>query len=147
MGVYERIIDTFQKNNLEWFLVGNPTEDASAGAAIYYHDYWIDDMIEKPPKTAPPTDLNNAGCYIFPPEIFEALRSIKPGKGGEVWLIDAINLLKEQGVPVYTVEIEGAKYYDTGNKLEYMKTAIELGLQHPEIGEDLKQFLKELNLS
>ena len=52
-SVYERIVDTFQKNNLEWYLVGNPTEDASAGAAIYYHDYWIDNMIEKPPKTAP----------------------------------------------------------------------------------------------
>ena len=49
-------------------------------------------------------------------------------------------------MPVYTVEIENAKYYDTGNKLEYMKTVIEHGLKHPEIGEELKQFLKELNL-
>ena len=64
------------------------------------------------------------GGYIFLPEIFKALAGLKPGKGGEIWLIDAINLLKDQGIPVYAVEIEGAKYYDTGNKLEYMKTVV-----------------------
>jgi UTP--glucose-1-phosphate uridylyltransferase len=100
--------------------------------------YKINHIVEKPNPDEAPSNLATHGGYI--------LRNIKPGKGGEVWLIDAINLLKEQGVPVYTVEIEGAKYYDTGNKLEYMKTAIELGLQHPEIGDDLRQFLKELNL-
>jgi UTP--glucose-1-phosphate uridylyltransferase len=109
--------------------------------------YKINHIVEKPNPDEAPSNLATHGGYIFPPEIFEALRNIKPGKGGEVWLIDAINLLKEQGVPVYTVEIKDAKYYDTGNKLEYMKTVIEHGLKHPEIGEDLKLFLKELNLS
>ena len=96
-SVYERIVDTFQKNNLEWYLVGNPTEDASAGAAIYYHDYWIDNMIEKPPKTAPFTDLNNAGSYIFPPVIFELLENTPLSARGEIELtapiIDRIHQL------------------------------------------------------
>jgi UTP--glucose-1-phosphate uridylyltransferase len=109
--------------------------------------YKINHIVEKPNPDEAPSNLATHGGYIFPPEIFEALRSIKPGKGGEVWLIDAINLLKEQGVPVYAVEIKDAKYYDTGNKLEYMKTVVEHGLKHPEIGEDLKQFLKDLDLS
>ncbi len=96
-SVYERIVDTFQKNNLEWYLVGNPTEDASAGAAIYYHDYWIDNMIEKPPKTAPFSDLNNAGSYIFPPVIFELLENTPLSARGEIELtapiIDRIHQL------------------------------------------------------
>ena len=108
--------------------------------------YKINYIVEKPEPDEAPSNLATHGGYIFPPEIFGALKSIKPGKGGEVWLIDAINLLKEQGVPVYTVEIKDAKYYDTGNKLEYMKTVIELGLKHPDINGELKQFLKELNL-
>ena len=108
--------------------------------------YKINYIVEKPDPDRAPSNLATHGGYIFPPEIFEALRGLKPGKGGEIWLIDAINHLKEQGVPVYTVEIENAKYYDTGNKLEYMKTVIEHGLKHPEIGEELKQFLRELNL-
>jgi UTP--glucose-1-phosphate uridylyltransferase len=108
--------------------------------------YKINYIVEKPEPNEAPSNLATHGGYIFPPEIFGALRNIKPGKGGEVWLIDAINLLKEQGIPVYTVEIEGAKYYDTGNKLEYMKTVVELGLKHPDINGEFKQFLKELNL-
>src|ERR1035437_10366775 len=108
--------------------------------------YKINYIVEKPSPDEAPSNLATHGGYIFPPEIFGSLRNIKPGKSGEVWLIDAINLLKEQGVPVFTVEIKDAKYYDTGNKIEYMKTVIELGLKHPEISGELKQFLKELNL-
>jgi UTP--glucose-1-phosphate uridylyltransferase len=63
-----------------------------------------------------------------------------------MWLIDAVNLLKDEGVPVYAVEIENGKYYDTGNKLEYIKTVVELGLQHPDINQEFKKFLKELDL-
>ena len=108
--------------------------------------YKINYIVEKPEPDKAPSNLATHGGYIFPPEIFDALRGLKPGKGGEVWLIDAINRLKEQGVPVYTVEIRDAKYYDTGNKLEYMKTVVELGLKHPDINGEFKQFLKDLHL-
>ncbi|MGA2911601.1 MAG: UTP--glucose-1-phosphate uridylyltransferase [Candidatus Levyibacteriota bacterium] len=108
--------------------------------------YKINAIVEKPEPDEAPSNLATHGGYILPPEIFEALKNLNPGKGGEIWLTDAINILKNKGVPVFAVEIENAKYYDTGNKLEYMKTAIELGLKHPDIGGELKQFLKELNL-
>ncbi len=80
----------------------------------------------------------------MPPEIFNELKKVKPGKGGELWLVDAINMLKDEGVPLYAVEIENGKYYDTGNKLEYMKTVVELAKIHPEIGKEFSEFLKEL---
>jgi UTP--glucose-1-phosphate uridylyltransferase len=108
--------------------------------------YKINAIVEKPEPDQAPSNLATHGGYILPPEIFDALRNLNPGKGGEIWLTDAINVLKNKGVPIFAVEIENAKYYDTGNKLEYMKTAIELGLKHPDIGGELKQFLKELNL-
>jgi UTP--glucose-1-phosphate uridylyltransferase len=108
--------------------------------------YKINEIVEKPEPDLAPSNLATHGGYILPPEIFDALRGLKPGKGGEVWLIDAINLLQSKGVPVYAVEIENAKYYDTGNKLEYMKTVVELGLKHPDINGEFKQFLKDLHL-
>ncbi len=83
----------------------------------------------------------------MPPEIFGALRSIEPGKGGEIWLTDAINKLRDEGVPVYGVEIENGKYYDTGSKLEYMKTVVEFALQHPALNGEFKKFLKDLDLN
>lgn len=106
--------------------------------------YKIKSIVEKPEPDQAPSNIATHGAYILPPEIFSALRSLNPGKGGEIWLTDAINLLKNEGVPLYAVEIENAKYYDTGNKLEYMKTAIELALKHPELGADLRSYLTEL---
>ncbi len=108
--------------------------------------YKIKKIVEKPEPDEAPSNIATHGAYILPPEIFEALRKVKPGKGGEIWLVDAINLLRDQGVPIYAVEIENAKYYDTGNKLEYMKTAVDLALQHKDIGEDFKAYIKELDL-
>lgn len=106
--------------------------------------YKIKEIIEKPDPDKAPSNLATHGGYILPPEIFHALRKLTPGKGGEIWLVDAINLLKNDGVPVYAVEIENGKYYDTGNKLEYMKTVVELALEHPEINGEFRDFIKEL---
>ncbi len=106
----------------------------------------INAIVEKPDPESAPSNLATHGAYILPPEIFDALRSLEPGKGGEIWLVEAINKLKEQGVPIYAVEIKNGRYYDTGNKIEYMKTVIELGLKHEDIKEDLIKFLKELNI-
>ncbi len=49
-------------------------------------------------------------------------------------------------MPIYAVEIKEGKYYDTGNKLEYMKTVVELALEHPDINGEFRQFLKDLDL-
>ncbi len=108
--------------------------------------YKINKIIEKPEPSEAPSNIATHGGYILPPEIFPALRNIKPGKGGEVWLVDAINLLKKEGIPVYTVVIQNGKYYDTGNKFEYLKTVIEFAIDHKEINGEFRTFLKSLNL-
>lgn len=104
----------------------------------------IKDIVEKPDPESAPSQIATHGAYILPPEIFDALKRLAPGKGGEIWLVDAINMLRDEGTPIYAVEIENARYFDTGNKLEYMKTAVELALEHPEINSEFKQFLKEM---
>jgi UTP--glucose-1-phosphate uridylyltransferase len=108
--------------------------------------YRIKQIVEKPDPDQAPSNLATHGAYILPPDIFGALKSLTPGKGGEIWLTDGINLLREQGIPLYAVEIENGKYYDTGNKLEYMKTIVDLALEHPEIKEEFKEYLKTLDL-
>lgn len=104
--------------------------------------YRIKKIVEKPEPDEAPSNIATHGGYILPPEIFSALRRIKPGRGGEIWLVDAINLLKKEGVPVYAVVIKNGKYYDTGNKFEYLKTVVEFGLTDPDINGDFRRFLK-----
>jgi len=103
-------------------------------------------IVEKPEPDQAPSNIATHGAYILPPEIFSALKAVKPGKGGEIWLVDAINLLKEQGMPVYAVEIENSRYYDTGNKIDYLKTVVEMALDHPDINGEFKRFLKGLKI-
>jgi UTP--glucose-1-phosphate uridylyltransferase len=104
--------------------------------------YKILDLVEKPNPSQAPSNLATIGAYVFSPKIFKYLDQLKPGKSGELWLVDAVhNLLKEESV--YAVEIENGKYYDTGDKLGYLKTIIDFSLEHPDFGKDIKEYIKE----
>ncbi|MBD5805372.1 UTP--glucose-1-phosphate uridylyltransferase GalU [Aromatoleum evansii] len=98
-------------------------------------------IVEKPKPEDAPTTQAVVGRYILTPHIFDHLRSIKPGAGGELQLTDAIaSLLKEEAVLSY--QFQGVRY-DCGSKLGYLKATVELGLRHPEIGADFAAYLAE----
>lgn len=101
------------------------------------------EIVEKPTLQEAPSNLATHGAYILPPEIFNILANTKPGKGNELWLIDAINELMESP-GVLACEIQNGKYYDTGSKLEYLKAVVEFGLKHDDLREDFEAFLKQL---
>lgn len=102
-------------------------------------------LIEKPSREESPSDLAAHGCYILTPDIFPILENLAPGKGGEIWLTDAIKVLMKSR-PVYACEVKNAKYYDTGNKLEYLKTVVEFALAHKDLNGDFREYLKSLKL-
>jgi len=101
-------------------------------------------IVEKPGFKKAPSSFATHGAYILPPDIFSVIKKQKPGKGGEIWLVEAINRLIKDGFPFYGCRIKNGKYYDTGNKLEYLKTVIEFALSHPEFSKDLKKFLRKI---
>jgi UTP--glucose-1-phosphate uridylyltransferase len=105
----------------------------------------IEEIVEKPEPDQAPSDLATHGAYILTPDIFDALRNLKPGKGGEVWLVDGINALKKNH-KIYAREIKNGKYYDAGNKLEYLKANVEFGLKREDINGPFREFLKNLDL-
>lgn len=99
-------------------------------------------IVEKPKPDEAPSNIATHGCYVLTPDIFDVLNSQKPGTGGEYYLPEAIDELRARGRSIYTVEIEGGRYFDTGNKIEYMKTVVEFALKHPEINGEFREFLK-----
>ena len=102
----------------------------------------VDAIIEKPSPAEAPSDLGVVGRYILAPEIFDALENTKPGAGGEIQLTDAIaTLVGEGGVKAYRFE---GKRYDCGSKLGYLEATVELARQHPELGNDFRAFLADL---
>lgn len=105
----------------------------------------IEQMIEKPKPGEAPSNLAAHGAYILPPEIFDILAATPLGQGNELWLADAISTLAKR-TDVYAVEIKDGRYYDTGNKLEYLKTVVEFALRHPEVNGEFREYLRTLKL-
>lgn len=115
------------------------------GKKIDQNIWQVERLIEKPGPEKVPSDLAIVSGYVLTPDIFPILNNQNPGKGGEYYLPEAIDLLAKEK-PVYAIEIQNGKYYDTGNKFEYLKTVVEFALQHEEINGDFRQFLKSLAL-
>lgn len=105
-------------------------------------------IIEKPGKKNAPSDLANVSGFIFTPDVFEylnrALQNLRDGD--ELYYNDALKLMLNDNKKVLAVEIKGGKYYDTGNKMEYLKTFIEFALKHPDVNGALRTYLKSLEL-
>lgn len=105
----------------------------------------VDRLIEKPGKDKAPSDIAIVANYLLTPDIFPILDKQEAGTGGEFYLPEAIDVLAKQK-PVYALEIKDAHYYDTGNKIEYMKTVVELALEHKDVNGEFRRFLKDLKL-
>jgi len=103
--------------------------------------YQIEEIIEKPSVKNAPSNLAAIGAYLLTPAIFKHLKKLKPGKGGEIWLVEAINKLAKEE-KVLACVIKRAKYYDTGSKFGYLRANIEFALRHPETKKELKKYLK-----
>jgi UTP--glucose-1-phosphate uridylyltransferase len=109
--------------------------------AVEDHLVRILSIVEKPSAEEAPSNLAAIGRYLFTPEIFETIRRTPPGRGGEIQLTDAINLLaQEQAVYAYTFE-EGR--FDAGNPLDYLKASVDLATERDDLGPEFRAWLSE----
>lgn len=108
------------------------------------HDevYQVRDFIEKPDPQEAPSDLAISGRYIFTAEIFDHLAQTKPGRNGEIQITDAMRLMLKT-TPMYGLRYHG-KRYDLGNRLDFIKTNLEMGLKRPDLHDELLAFIKEI---
>lgn len=101
----------------------------------------IDDFIEKPAVEEAPSRYACLGRYLLDGKIFKYLEEVKPGKGGEIQLTDAILDMMKAGEKVLAYDFKG-KRYDIGNKFGLLKANIEFGLRNDETKEELLNYLK-----
>lgn len=108
----------------------------------------VDKIIEKPGKDKAPSDLANVSGFVFTPDIFDYLTKAQEqlSEGQELWYNDALKLMLADKKRILAVEIKGGKYYDTGNKLDYLKTVIEFALKREDLGPQFKNYLHGLKL-
>jgi UTP--glucose-1-phosphate uridylyltransferase len=104
--------------------------------------YRVTGLVEKPPADKAPSNLAVVGRYVLPPAIFDAIRRIKPGAGGEIQLTDAMALLLSEGVPVHGVVYRGTRY-DTGLPLGYLQAVVQIASKRPDFGPAFTAWLRD----
>ncbi len=109
----------------------------------------IEQIIEKPGVGIIDSDYGLVSGSLYGPEMFNAIeeamhRLEKDNVPRELVYVDAVNILLEQKRDCYAVEIVNGKYYDCGNKLEYLKAVVEFGLKHDELRDDFAAYLKNM---
>ncbi|WP_370263099.1 UTP--glucose-1-phosphate uridylyltransferase GalU [Limnobacter sp.] len=102
----------------------------------------VNAIVEKPDPKDAPTNLAVVGRYVLNPQIFDRIRKVGKGAGGEIQLTDGIAaLLNDQ--PVLAYRFDGTRF-DCGSKIGYLKATVELGLKHPEVADEFASYLATL---
>lgn len=104
--------------------------------------YLIKDLVEKPKPEDAPSNLGIIGRYVLTPQIFDALKKTKKGKGGEIQLTDALRILN-QAQKMYACDFEGVRY-DLGNKIDYLKATVDYALMRDDLNAEFRQYLKSI---
>ncbi len=97
-------------------------------------------MVEKPGPGEAPSDLASVHGYVLDPAVFDALAECAPGRGGEIWLVDAVSALARTA-PVWARELEGTRY-DAGDRDGYVAAFVDEALARPDSGPALREHLR-----
>lgn len=102
-------------------------------------------VVEKPGRAKAPSNLASVGGYLLTPEVFEHLEIAQKTYNGskEFYLTTyVLEPMIEAGLPIFGCRLSGAKYHDTGNKLEYLKTVVDFAMQRDDIKDEFCEYLK-----
>jgi len=147
----KQLIDTFQECDCSVVGLSRVELDEVSkfgvieGIMLDKSTYEITKLIEKPSPNESKSNLVAVGKYIITPEVMNILQSMTCGNSGEIRLIDAFQILLGKNRRLYGKELQG-EWLDTGDKFNFIKATIKLGLKHPEVGEKLREYLKGLNV-
>lgn len=148
----EQLINTYEQYGGSVYACKRVYDDAEydqygiiAGEEIAQATMKVSKIVEKPGKENTPSDLASVSSYVFEPKILkyieEAAREYDPSQG-EFTIQPIMQAMIDDGHNFYAREITNGTYYDTGNKLEYLKTVIDFGLKHEELGTPFRDYLK-----
>lgn len=101
----------------------------------------VREIVEKPGPNHKLSNLGIVSGYAFTPEFIQHMSAVKPTEGQELVYVEGLQGMLDAGLPVYAVEIKDGRYYDCGNKLEYLKANVEIALSHKEYQDELRDYL------
>lgn len=150
-GRTKQLIETYMEHGGSVFACKTLTEDSDydkygvvAGEKIDDATIRVSQVVEKPGKDNAPSNLASVSGYLLDPAIFGYIEKAQTlHENGELMVQPIMQQMIDDGHTFSAREIVDGTYYDTGDKLEYLKTVIDFGLQHPELGDALTAHLKK----
>lgn len=116
----------------------------AAGDQLEENIIKVNKIVEKPGKTNAPSTMASVSGYLLTPEIFSYLdKATERYNGGELMIQPIMQAMIDDGHSFHACEVQNGTYYDTGDKLEYLKTAVSFALEREDIGPELLQFLQK----
>ena len=106
----------------------------------------MEHVVEKPSIDKAPSQLAQFGRMVLTPEIVNILKKTALGKGGELWITDAISEYVKKGGTFMVEEVKDGKWLTTGDPLNYLQAMVEYSLVRDDIGGEFRSYLKSLDL-
>ena len=104
----------------------------------------VEQIVEKPGKAAAPSAMASVSGYLLTADIFPYIEAaMLTHQGAELMIQPIMQAMIDDGLAFHACEVQNGSYYDTGDKLEYLKTAVAFALERDDIGPDLLQFLRK----
>jgi UTP--glucose-1-phosphate uridylyltransferase len=124
-----------------------PWEEIARYGTVEYkenpkHPYEIKRGVEKLPADEAPSNMAQFGRFIFSYDVIEKAIETPTGKDNELWLIDILNGLAQDGKTVLAPPVKG-EWLTTGDPLRYLKTTLKFAMAREDLGEDIRNFIRE----
>lgn len=147
---YQQMIDVYERTGGSVFSCVQAADDSAydkygivSGTEVQPGLLKMDGIVEKPGKAAAPSDLASVSNYLFTPEFvtYTEKAAAAHGGDGELNIQTAMQAMIDDGHDYYALQVKEGKFYDTGNKLEYVKTVVDFALEREDIGPALREYL------
>jgi UTP--glucose-1-phosphate uridylyltransferase len=151
-GRTNQLINVYEKTGAGVYACKRVTDDSEykrygiiGGDVIEEGLLRVRQIVEKPGKDAAPSNLASVSGYLLTPDIFPYLErhAAAYNGSGELMIQPVMQSMIDDGRTFYAKEIQDGIYYDTGDKLDYLKTVIDFGARHEELGSELRKFMRE----
>ena len=143
----KQMVDDYEKNGKLMIGVQEvPREDVNRYGIVKLREGTdeIEDIVEKPPVEDAPSQLADFGRMVLNQEIIDVLKKTDLGKGGELWITDAIQNYVRNGGIFLAKKIEDGEWLTTGDPLNYLKALLAYAAEREDIGKELKEYTQKL---
>lgn len=117
----ESVIKEYERNKPTLAMAVVKVSHPEHYGIVKLENHYITDILEKPKPNDAPTNLANAGIYMFSKEIFEKIHQTQPSPRGELEITDTFKLVIKEKHQILAVQIPAEDWLDIGRPWDLLE--------------------------